>query len=146
MSDDGLGVATVEELRKTSKRYDKVVFVEAGTSLLDYLEEIGKAENVIAVDAMISGNPPGTIYCLDAFIQKSNIELGYSHGCPIPEIFSLSKELTGFPLKAKIYGIEPLNCGPGFNISPEVKTSLKRLIRIIEQDIEYILEKGDIVA
>lgn len=151
MSDDGLGVVAVEHLRKTSKAHESVVMLDVGISSLNYLEEVGRTENIIAIDAITAGKPPGTIYRIDGFDIPSNIQMAASHGCFLPEVLSLSRELTGLPHKAIIYGIEPLDYSPGFNISPQVQTSLKRLIPIIGLEIEYILKfrkhlKDDIIA
>ena len=139
MSDDSLGVVAVKELEKRNKEYG-INFLDVGTSVLNYIIDIGRAENLIAIDAITAGHPPGTIYYIDNPDMIKDMELfSDSHECSLPEAVALSRELTGLPAKVIIYGIEPYTCEVGFCISPEVKESLQKLITMVQREIRSLM-------
>lgn len=140
MSDDGLGVIAVNELHKRNSGYGRINCLDVGTSVLNYVTDIGKAENLIAIDAMTAGYPPGTIYRMDNMDMINDIRsFSDSHGCSLPEAVALSRELTGFPYRVIIYGIEPYTCEAGLCISSEVKEALKKLITMVEREIQALI-------
>ena len=144
MADDGLGVWALYELDRKYRHRDGVCLLEVGTSILSYIAEIGKAENLIAIDAITAGNHPGTIYRI-SFDYTDTADYQYfarnCHGASLHEAMALSRELTGLPSKAFIYGIEPLAIKEGFYISQVVKTSLNRLLDVVQRDVDAILRK-----
>jgi len=144
MSDDGLGVLAIKELHKRYKQQAEICCLEIGTSILNYVTDIGKAETLIAIDAIAVGNRPGTIYRIyanDAYLTDRKYFFMDIHVAGIHEAIALSRELTGLPSKVFIYGIEPHTLKEGFFISHEVKTSLKKLLDIVQRDIDSILKK-----
>jgi len=141
MSDDGLGIVALNELRRMFNQKD-ICCLDAGTTVLNYITEIGRAETLMAIDAITVGNQPGTIYriCLDdKYMADSRCFVLDGHVAGIIEAVALSKELTGLPYRAFIYGIEPHIISEGFSISDRVKKSLKRLLGIVQQDVDLIL-------
>jgi len=147
MSDDGLGVIAVNEIHRRHKEYDEVCFLDVGTSVLKYVTDMGKAETLIAIDAITAGYPPGTIYCIE---EKEMHLLGNmdfflnSHGCSLSEVVALSRELTGFPSRVIIYGIEPHTCEVGFFISAQVRKSLKKLIDIVSKKLIQLCRQNNV--
>jgi hydrogenase maturation protease len=140
MSDDGLGVIAVKELKKRNKRYDGINYLDVGTSVLNYITDIGNSKNLIAIDAITAGYPPGTIYRINNLDMINHVELfSNSHGCSLPEAVALSRELTSFPDRVIIYGIQPYRCDFGINISPEVKESLLKLTMMVEREIHSFM-------
>lgn len=142
MSDDGLGLVALYELRKSYEPRPEVCYLEMGTSVLNYVTDIGKAETLIAIDAITAGHDPGTLYrAYDSDIDMVDRRPFFlnSHGASLRETVALSRELTGLPSRIIIYGIEPDTCEFGFFISPRVKKSLKRLVEIVQKDIDCIL-------
>lgn len=141
MSDDGLGVVALKELQKRYKQYDKICFLDAGTSVLNYVTDIANTETLIAIDAITAGRPAGTIYRIDEkdihMVGCHHFSLD-SHCSSLFETVALSRKLTGFPTRILIYGIEPHICEVGFFISPHVEKSLKRLVDKVQQDINSL--------
>ena len=139
MSDDGLGVVAVKELQKRDKGSVGIDYLDVGISVLNYIADIGRGKNLIAIDAITAGHPPGTIYRMDNPDIINDIEsFSDSHGCSFPAAVALSRELTGFPDRVVLYGIEPYSCDVGFSIAPEVKGSLQKLIMMVEEEIQSI--------
>ena len=96
MSDDSLGVIALDELDKKYKQRREVCCLEIGTSVLNYISDIGKAETLLAIDAITAGHGPGTVYRI--YVNKTNLVdsrnfCGQSRGRP-PRGSCLSRELT----------------------------------------------------
>ena len=142
MSDDGLGVVALKALYKKYKQHNKISFLDVGTSVLNYVTDIANTETLIAIDAITTGHHAGTIYRID---NKDFDSLGHhyfsldSHYSSLFETVALSRKLTGFPSRILIYGIEPHTCEVGCFISTHVKKSLKRLLKIVQRDIDSII-------
>ncbi|HHX23339.1 MAG: hydrogenase maturation protease [Tepidanaerobacteraceae bacterium] len=140
MSDDGLGVVAIHQLQEKSKAYSNIFFLDVGTSIFNHIADLGKSETLIVIDAIKAGYPPGTIYRIDDFDTVADIRRFYnSHGFTIIEAIALSRELTGLPQKATIFGIEPYSCDLGYSVSREIRGSLIKLINMVEREIESLI-------
>ncbi|MFN3471744.1 MAG: hydrogenase maturation protease, partial [Aquificaceae bacterium] len=64
LSDEGLGVRVVEELRNRYKFPKGVCLMEGGTLGLSLLYHIEKVDRLLIIDALLGGKPPGTLYKL----------------------------------------------------------------------------------
>ncbi|HSB64948.1 MAG TPA: hydrogenase maturation protease [Anaerolineales bacterium] len=104
-----------------------------GISLLDLLEGSSSA---ILVDAVHSGTIPGTIHVLTEDQLASFSEGSASaHGWGVAETLSLGRQLTpsSMPENLVLIGIEAGQLALGGALSPEVKSSLPKVTRLIEQ-------------
>lgn len=138
MSDDGLGVMAVRELGHRKSWAQGISILEVGTSVLDYIGEIGSATNLIAIDAITAGHPPGTIYRIEDFDGAEDIQFTDSHGVSLPEAVALAKMITGRPDKIIVFGIEPQCCDVGIGLSSSLKEALDKLITIVEREIHLL--------
>jgi len=139
MGDDGLGVYAAEELKKREWP-PEVCILEAGLSVMYYLEEISCARSVIAVDAVRAGGRPGNIYrFMGREIKNSPEKWRNSHGFSLLEVVELSKHLTGLPANLIIYGVEPLELGFRNELSPAVNETMPFVIKRIIKEIDKIL-------
>ncbi len=135
-SDDGIGVYVARTLR--AKDWSKeVLILEAGASILSYMEEVGTALDVIVVDAIAAHGKPGDIYRID--VQKSppiDTLCLDSHGFSIVDALQLSREMTGLPRRAIIYGVQVQDLDFGEHLSPSVKAALPRLVQMVTLQIQ----------
>ncbi|MEJ5330282.1 MAG: hydrogenase maturation protease [Desulfobaccales bacterium] len=126
LRDDGVGVQAVRLLQ--AKPPSGVLVAEVGTQVLGALHLLEWADRVLALDALMAGGPPGTIYAcresdvaLEA-VQASLHELGLRaalHFLPRerrPEVF--------------ILGLEPASLEPGLELSPPVQAALPRFLEL----------------
>ncbi len=74
LSDEGLGVKALEELKKTFKFPPNVKLAEGGTLGIDLLYLIEGFEKLLLIDAVLGGNPPGTLYKLKTTKWKSTLK------------------------------------------------------------------------
>lgn len=73
LSDEGVGVKAIWELKNNYKFFPEISLVDGGTGGIFLLSEFEGVEKLIIVDAILGGNPPGTIiiFPLKKFQKKS---------------------------------------------------------------------------
>lgn len=138
MSDDGLGVRVVEELVR--KEWPPgVSLLEVGTSVMYYLEEISRSRHIVVVDAVRGGGEPGSVYRLQAEdVAHLPDDRRNSHGISLLDVIELARGLTGFPADIVIYGVEPMDLGPGNKLSSAVHKVLPALINKLSEEIQKL--------
>jgi len=143
--DDALGLEAVrlwqEKYQNKLARPDVVAELAElpGTGLLDLIEG---AQTVIFVDAVYSGAAPGTIHRLvEDEISAFSGGSGSAHGWGVAETISLGRQIMpgSMPEKLILIGIEARQLKLGDTLSPEVKSALPEVARLIEQYIETII-------
>ncbi|MGD9089902.1 MAG: hydrogenase maturation protease, partial [Desulfobacterales bacterium] len=75
LKDDGIGVRIVEKLQQEYAFSPNVRLLDGGTLGLRLLEPITGADVLIVVDAIISGQPPGTIERLPLAVLRKRISI-----------------------------------------------------------------------
>jgi len=136
--DDRLGWVAVETLQDSAAlaalgggRISFSILDRPGTLLLAHWHE---ADNVLVVDAVRSGAPPGTRHRpepsdLSAFKSVS------SHGFGLASALELARALNDLPPHLVIYGIEIDPSSAGCSLSEPVRRSLPWLIQEIESEV-----------
>ena len=136
--DDAAGFAAVRRWQALFPEHSKDtgLLVEClelpGLALLDHLVEV---EQVLIVDAVHSGAPPGRLHCLSekelaAFIQGSDS----AHGWGISEPLALGRriQLEKMPVRVDILGIEVKDINLGEGLSKELNAVLDTAATEIE--------------
>lgn len=72
MSDDGVGVRAIQQLLQ-QELPPGIAALVVGTGAIKYLDEISRAETLVAVDAVRGNGPPGTIYRITDLTQLAKI-------------------------------------------------------------------------
>lgn len=139
MADDGVGIYVVEALQR-KKWNSKIKFLEVGTSLFYYLEEVSSCRQLIVVDAVQAQGNPANVYrlTLDDLVSFPD---GWRdpHGFSLLNLVELSKSMTGLPVGVTIYGVEPQNLSWAQGLSPEVEKVVPKVVQAITKEIENLL-------
>jgi hydrogenase maturation protease len=130
-SDDGAGILVAEKLRKLG--------IAAGTrtgEAADLIEAWQGADDVIVVDAVVTGAPVGTVQAWDRRQTLPSVRTTAStHGFGVAEAIELARVLNRLPMRLQVYGIEGRRFEPGAEISPEVQRAVEEVVRIIIDDV-----------
>ena len=130
-ADDGAGPAVIEELRRRPLPDDvEVVSVGAdGLAAIRYLEEDG---DVVIVDAVRMGEPPGTVLTFPAKTAKVKImaDALSLHGIGLSYALELAEKM-GLPADVTIVGIEPQTVEPGGEMSEIVARAVTRAADVV---------------
>lgn len=120
-SDDGAGILVAERLRDLG--------IPAETrrgEAADLIEAWRGANDVIVVDAVVTGAPVGTVQAWDARQPLGSVRATPStHGLGVAEAIELALVLQCLPARLQVYGIEGRRFEPGVEISPEVQRAIE---------------------
>jgi len=125
--DDGAGILVVERLRNLG--------IEADTrtgEAADLIETWKDADDVIVVDAMVTGAPVGTVQAWEGGEPVASVSTTAStHSLGLAKAIELARVLNLLPTRLRVYGIEGRGFEPGAEISPEVQCAVEEVVRRI---------------
>lgn len=132
--DDSAGQIVASEIRQQAPQFVRICeHAGDGTSLISLWEE---ASDVIVVDALVSGAPPGTIHRLDAIEQALpgwQFQVS-THAIGLAEAVELARITNRLPERLIIYGIEGRVFECGCDLSVEVRNALPIVIeRVLDE-------------
>ncbi|RMH07465.1 MAG: HyaD/HybD family hydrogenase maturation endopeptidase [Aquificota bacterium] len=140
LSDEGLGVKALEELKKTFKFPPNVKLAEGGTLGIDLLYLIEGFEKLLLIDAVLGGNPPGTLYKLKNHEVEVYLKRKVSaHELGLEEVLALAGMLGKKPKEVVLIGMEPERIEPSFELSHTVKG---RLPLLLDEALKQLKEWG----
>ncbi|RKX92256.1 MAG: hypothetical protein DRP59_05895 [Spirochaetes bacterium] len=127
--DDGIGITVVKKLQELKKAgtspLSRVVIIDGGTDGLGLMEFLKVYKNVILIDAVEMGLPPGTVkqFTPNEAVFKIKEDSLSTHGFGIAELITLSRELGIIP-GITIIGVQPEDSGYGEGLSPAVNQAV----------------------
>jgi len=136
LKDEGIGVHLVQKLAGIVNNAN-VKIIDAGTypDFLSLVED--STDKLIIVDAVKTGDRPGTIYRfnfddidLDAVAPVSLHEIGVLDSLKTMALFNRQ------PKSTVVIGIEPKTIDIGLDLSPEVEETLPEIINLVLKEIE----------
>jgi hydrogenase maturation protease len=129
--DDAAGILVAERLRELG--------IEAETrtgEAVDLIEAWKNADDVIVVDAVVTGAPIGTVQAWDGRQPLASAGTNAStHGLGVAEAIELAQALGRLPMRLRIYGIEVRRFELGAEISPEVQRGIEEVLRRIISEL-----------
>jgi len=130
-SDDGAGILVAERLRELGVEADARIG-EAG----DLIEAWKGVDDVIVVDAVVTGAPVGTVHAWDGRQPLSSVSpTDSTHGLGVAEAINLAHVLDRLPTRLRVYGIEGRRFELGAEISPEVQGAIEEVARKIMAEV-----------
>ena len=134
-SDDSAGLRVVRAIQSIGEPGTRIAEASGeGTVLLDLLKN---AHNVIVVDAVTSGNVPGTIMRYD--LLKETLPAVFfrtsTHAFGIAEAVGLARTFNSTPDHLLLFGIEGKRFEAGTELSREVGEAIPSVVQAILNDI-----------
>lgn len=122
--DDAAGPLTARKLRELG-----VPAEEFGGDGIELLETWSASEDVIVIDAMVSGGEPGSIHAWEdpARSMEGGQSLCSSHGIGIAEAVRLGSGLGRLPARLRIFGIEGAEFDAGAAVTDAVAAAAAKL-------------------
>ena len=130
--DDGAGLAVAAELRGV------VPVVEVTGEATELLQAWEEAELAVVVDAVRSGNPPGTVRRLTTDSPDARfvgMTATSTHGSGLEAAIGLGRAFGCLPARLVIYGIEAARTGEGEGLSPRVKAAVPDVARRVLEEV-----------
>jgi hydrogenase maturation protease len=141
MRDDGIGIHVAREVRQRDlgTEVDVYDYQEMDLTLLGYFEGASK---LVVVDALKSGNPPGTVSKYSIAPREDTLtQLPSLHGLQLFDLFDLAKQAGLLSCPVIIVGVEPKDCSPGEEMSEELADALPRAVDEVIKELRIGLPK-----
>jgi hydrogenase maturation protease len=133
--DDAIGAEAAALLRARPNEVAEVVTHDGEPSgLMDLWEGRGL---VVVIDAVASGNPPGTVLRMDAGVRKlpADYFAASTHLMGLPEAVELARSLGRLPEDLIVFGIEATAFEPGAELSDAARKGIDEALRRIEDEL-----------
>jgi hydrogenase maturation protease len=137
LSDEGAGVKAVEELQDRYDYSDAVEFIDGGTMGLELLPNFEGRSHILIIDAVKSGNAPGTILKIEdppAYLSSKTSP----HQIGLADVMGIAAITNDLPQNITLFGIEPKQLSTGLELSPEVARNLSRLVEMVADELKAI--------
>lgn len=134
--DDAVGLLAAYRLEdRVGSHVDVIGAESAGVELLELM---AGADAVFLIDAMRSGQAPGTTHRFDASAGPITPELfpRSTHAIGVGEALELARTLDVLPNKVILYGIEAGDTDLGHPLSPAVGHALNNVVELVLGEIE----------
>ncbi len=133
--DDGLGVAAIELLGRRHRIPEGVRVLDGGTLGLSLLTHIRASDDVILVDAINGGGPPGTLVRLEADEVAPAVRSRLScHQVGVADLLDALGMLDAYPRRLVLLGLVPESLELNYGCSPSVTEKLPELVeKIVEE-------------
>ncbi len=137
--DDGLGVAAVELLRQQFETPEAVRVVDGGTLGLALLEQFQATDDVVLVDAIQTGDPPGSFVRLDGDDVGPAVRNRLScHQVGVAELLDALRWLDAYPRRVVLLGLVPESLDVRVTRSAAVERQMLRLLEAIVEEVDRL--------
>jgi len=134
--DDGVGPLVAQAFAERWPERAEIHLAEGDLS--DLLLRWRGDQDVVIIDAIVSGRPPGTISTMDGLHEglSKNDRLVSSHGVGIVEVIALAKALDKRPAAITIVGVEAAQCEHFSGLSQPVAAALPAAVNEISDVLD----------
>lgn len=135
MSDEGVGVRSVEEL---ARRYDlppEVEVIDGGCSGMEMLDDLARADHLVIVDAVEAEVSPASIVTL----RGDEVPVFFTaklspHQVGLCDVLAALKLIDESPASLTLIGVQPVSLDLAMELSPQVAAILPNVVaRVVEQ-------------
>ena len=136
MRDEGLGVRACERLTRHYRLPDDVNVLDGGTLGLDLLPYLEGVTDLLIIDAVNAGAPPGSLVRLENEQIPQTLALKMSmHQVGLQELLAVMALRGQTPPRVVLWGMEPLILEPGLDLSEPVLANLDTLVASVVAEL-----------
>ena len=135
MTDDGVGVRVVHALEERYRFPAEVTLLDGGTLGLDLLPKLEGVDRLVVLDAVETGQEPGTVVRLagDEIPLAMATKLS-PHQMGLKDLLSVAALLGCAPGEMVLWGVQPASVELGTELTPPVAARLDLLVsRVLEE-------------
>ncbi len=129
LSDDGLGIHAIRRLQEVAQLPHEVQVLDGGTLGLGLLHYLDGVSHLLIIDALETGQPPGTVSRLGGEEVPAYFALKMSpHEIGLPDMLFAAKLRDLYPPEVVIWGAQPGTVEVGLDLSPPVAEQVDVLV------------------
>lgn len=139
LSDESIGVHVINQLENEYVFPDGVELVDGGTAGMELLDYIAKREHVIIVDAVLTGDEPGTVVILkdDDVPALFNNKVS-PHQLGLSDLLGALKLTEESPENIFLVGIVPESVEPGLEMTDTVSKTIPTVKKLLLEQLNNI--------
>lgn len=135
MADDGVGPRVVELLLHQGGLPDGVELLDGGTLGLDLLPRLEDVQRLIIIDAVETGQPPGSLVRLRGDEVPLALETKLSpHQMGLKDLLAVARLMDQLPSEVVLIGVQPAVIEMDTELSPVVESRLLELASMVRQE------------
>jgi hydrogenase maturation protease len=138
LTDDGAGIHAIDFLREFYPETEGVEYVDGGTLNFTLADTVGRADQLIVIDAARFDAEPGTVRCLmDAELDRYLSKSGHSaHEVGLSDLLDIAR-LTGVaPRRRVLIGIQAQSMDWGTQPTPAIVAALPTVAKQVTSLID----------
>lgn len=137
MSDDGVGVKVAQRIQREFRFPEYVQIIDGGTLGLDLLPMLEQIENLIVVDAVETGQEPGTCIRLTGEELPIALETKVSpHQMGLKDLLAVARLMGHFPRQMVLIGVQPGSIEMDTELTPEIEVKVDILIDNVLKELK----------
>ncbi|MEA2394375.1 MAG: hydrogenase maturation protease, partial [Solirubrobacteraceae bacterium] len=145
LGDDAFGVALAGRLAQQALPAG-VDVVDFGIRGMDLAYAMDDYDVVVLLDATPRGQPPGTLYVIEAEVDEGAATVD-AHGMDPVKVLALARALGGSPPRTLVVGCEPQTRMTGeeedvvVDMSEPVRAAMDEAVRLVESLLDDLIRK-----
>ena len=128
LSDEGVGVHAARLLQRDPRVPAGVTILDGGTIGLELIPYASDASRVLLLDAMNSGEAPGTLAWMTGRDLLGTTGGWSAHQLGVADLIAALFLVSSRPQDIVVLGVQPANTDWGTSLSPEVEAALTPLV------------------
>jgi hydrogenase maturation protease len=141
--DDGFGVAVLNEVG-TRAVPANVDLLDAGTSIIDLMEELNGRRKVVVIDAVRGGQSPGTLYRFSPEdVAAEAVPADSLHQVGLLETLRLAELVDCRPEQVVIIGAQPEDTSLKIGLTEAVAAAVPRAVEMVMAEINGVIADND---
>jgi len=138
LSDEGVGIHTVNYLQTHHAHLTAVEYLDGGTLSFSLAPIIEEADNLIVIDAAQLPAPAGTVQCfidtqMDDFLSTPKRSV---HEISLIDLLTMVRLTERLPQRRALIGIQPHNIDWGEQLTPQVAAAIEPAADLARQLIQ----------
>ena len=139
LQDEGVGVRVVEQLQRQYRISGAVEVLDGGTAGMSLLEHIRNRDHLIVVDAVRTGQAPGTVITLNGEEVPAFFQSRVSpHQMGLADTLAVLDLMGEKPADVTVIGVEPQDLDVGLELSDLVSTRVGELVERLARKIRAL--------
>lgn len=136
LGDEGIGIRALERLQAQYQLPETVQLLDGGVMGLELLTYVEDAEALLAIDAVQTGQMPGTLVRLEGEEIPATLAMKLSmHQVNFQEVLAVSHLRGKAPPRLVVWGMEPAVLEPTVALSEAIANQLDQLVQAVVTEL-----------